>query len=74
MFKDRVDAARIIVAVPVGGEDSVYLMGNRADDVVVAEVPPGFRAVAQVYERWHDLDDKKTLEYLEETAGGVSQG
>ncbi len=66
IFKDRLDAGQIIVVVPVGGEDSVSLMRNRADDVVATEVPPGFRAVAQVYERWHDLDDRETPGYLDE--------
>jgi putative phosphoribosyl transferase len=36
-------------------------MRRLADDVVVLETPPFFRAVAQVYERWYDVSDQEVL-------------
>jgi predicted phosphoribosyltransferase len=55
------EAGKIVVAVPVAGARGKAQMRRLADDVVVLETPPFFRAVAQVYERWYDVSDQEVL-------------
>jgi putative phosphoribosyl transferase len=55
-------AGKIIVAVPVAGEQTVRKFSRMADDVVVLESPEFFYAVAQVYERWRDVSDAEVRE------------
>lgn len=61
---------RVVVAVPVAGERAVRRLDKEADELIVLEQPPLFRAVAQVYQRWHDVDDKEALEHLDAFFGG----
>ncbi|NPV06749.1 MAG: phosphoribosyltransferase [Anaerolineae bacterium] len=65
MLCRRRGAARIVVAVPVAGEDVVREMDALADEVVVVLTPPGFRAVAQVYRHWYDVGDEEVLAILD---------
>jgi putative phosphoribosyl transferase len=58
-------AGRVVVAVPVTGERTAAEMARLADEVVVLEKPPLFRAVAQVYRNWYDVSDQEVLEILE---------
>ncbi len=58
-------AGRIIVAVPVAGEEVAAVMRGLADDVVVLEVPPFFQAVAQVYRNWYDVTDGEAVGIIE---------
>jgi predicted phosphoribosyltransferase len=58
-------AAKIVVAAPVAGEQVIQDLRRLADDVVVVEVPPYFRAVAQVYRNWYDVPDTEVLEIME---------
>lgn len=58
-------AGPVVVAVPVTGERTAAEMGRLADEVVVLEKPPFFRAVAQVYRNWYDVSDQEVLEILE---------
>ncbi|MGI6209320.1 MAG: phosphoribosyltransferase [Anaerolineae bacterium] len=58
-------AARIVVAVPVAGEDVAQEFRGLADEVVVVLTPPGFRAVAQVYRHWYDVGDAEVLAIME---------
>jgi putative phosphoribosyl transferase len=64
----RKRAARIIVAVPVAGADVARDMEGLADETVILEVPPFFRAVAQFYRRWSDVQDEEVLALLEKWA------
>ncbi|HEQ72596.1 MAG TPA: phosphoribosyltransferase [Spirochaetia bacterium] len=57
----------IVVAVPVASRNTKDLFQKLADDLVVLETPVFFRAVAQVYEEWHDLSDKEVLMILHHT-------
>jgi predicted phosphoribosyltransferase len=50
-------AGKIVVAVPVAGEQTMRKFSRMADAVVVLESPEFFYAVAQVYERWCDVSD-----------------
>ncbi|MBN2246735.1 MAG: phosphoribosyltransferase [Candidatus Aminicenantes bacterium] len=58
-------AKKIVVAVPVAGDRVSDEMNNIADEAIILEIPPFFRAVAQVYMNWYDVQDKEVLEILE---------
>jgi len=57
-------AKKVIVAVPVAGRDTALEIGRLADELIVLEQPPFFRAVAQVYRNWHDVQDEEVLEVM----------
>jgi predicted phosphoribosyltransferase len=57
-------AGKIVVAVPVAGEQVVRDLRRLVDDVVVVETPAYFRAVAQVYRNWYDVPDAEVLEIM----------
>ncbi|MEW5895933.1 MAG: phosphoribosyltransferase family protein [Candidatus Omnitrophota bacterium] len=52
-------ADRIVVAVPVAGEEVAGEFERLVDEVVVLEKPKNFRAVAQVYQNWHDVSEEE---------------
>jgi putative phosphoribosyl transferase len=54
-------AGKIVVAVPVAGEQAIRKFSRMADEVVVLESPEFFYAVAQVYENWYDVSDEEAL-------------
>jgi putative phosphoribosyl transferase len=56
---------RIIVAVPTGSLHAVAFIAGKADTVVCPNIRTGRAfAVAQAYERWHDLTDQEVQELL----------
>lgn len=57
-------AAKIIVAVPIAGEDAARLVDEAADTIIVLEKPAYFRAVAQGYENWYDVPDEEAAGIL----------
>jgi len=59
-------AMKIIVAVPVSGEDVAEEIGEMVDEIVVLEKPVFFRAVAQVqaYRNWYDVSDQEVIEMM----------
>jgi len=57
-------AGKVVVAVPVTGERVKQEMADLADEFIVLETPPNFKAVAQVYENWHDLSDQEVINIL----------
>jgi predicted phosphoribosyltransferase len=59
------NAGRIVVAVPVASPRVAPEIEQLVDDLIVLETPPSFRAVAQVYEHWHDVSDEEVLEIME---------
>lgn len=61
----NLNAAKIIVAVPVAGEDIISRIKNTVDEMIVLESPKYFRAVAQVYENWYDVPDEEVVEIME---------
>ncbi|MDV2481310.1 phosphoribosyltransferase [Methanoculleus sp. Wushi-C6] len=56
---------RVVVAVPTGSLHAVNFIARKADLVVCLNIrtSPAF-AVAQAYERWHDLTDQEVEELL----------
>ena len=57
-------AGKVVVAVPVTGARVKQEMADLADEFIVLETPPNFRAVAQVYENWHDVSDQEVINIL----------
>ena len=56
--------ARVVVAVPVGPASACEQLGEEADEVVCATMPPGFEAVGQVFEDFHQVTDDEVRELL----------
>jgi putative phosphoribosyl transferase len=56
--------AKIVVAVPVGPASTCRELADEADDVVCATMPPGFEAVGQVFEDFHQVSDDEVRESL----------
>ncbi len=57
-------AGKVIVAAPVAGPRTAREMATLADEAVILEQPPFFRAVAQVYRNWYDVSDEEVLEIM----------
>ena len=57
-------AGRVIVASPVAGPEVARQMRVLADEAVILEEPPFFRAVAEVYRNWYDVPDSEVLEIM----------
>lgn len=55
----------IVVAVPVGPASTCREIGQEADDVVCATMPPGFEAVGQVYADFRQVSDDEVRELLQ---------
>ena len=58
------DPAQVVVAVPVGPPSACRQLAEEADDVVCATMPPGFEAVGQVFEDFHQVTDDEVRELL----------
>ena len=56
--------AQVVVAVPVGPASACRQLAEEADDVVCATMPPGFEAVGQVFEDFHQITDDEVRELL----------
>lgn len=61
-------AARIVVAAPVGAPDSVRRLAAAADEAVCLEQPEDFRAVSQWYENFAPTDEAEILSLLRAAA------
>jgi putative phosphoribosyl transferase len=59
-------AARVILALPVGPEDSVRQLAEEADETICLRLPPDFRAVGQFYRDFEQVSDEEMLEILKE--------
>ena len=58
------DPAQVVVAVPVGPASACRQLADEADDVVCATMPPGFEAVGQVFDDFHQVTDDEVRELL----------
>jgi predicted phosphoribosyltransferase len=59
------DPQSIVVAVPVGPPSTCRELAQEADDLVCATMPPGFEAVGQVYEDFHQVSDDEVRQLLD---------
>ncbi len=64
MLCNKQRAKKVIAAAPVAGPDTAKELKDRVDDLVVLKKPPHFRAVAEVYKKWYDVQDKEVIRLL----------
>lgn len=55
---------RLIVAMPVGSEDTVRRLADEVDEMVCLRTPPFFAAVGQFYRQFEQVEDEDVLEIL----------
>jgi putative phosphoribosyl transferase len=60
---------QIVVAAPVAGPAMAAEFARIADQVVILEKPPFFRAVAEAYENWYDVPDEEVIGLMRKTRG-----
>ena len=56
---------KIVLAIPVGPEDSVMEISKDADETVCLRCPPYFAALSQFYLEFEQVEDSALLEILE---------
>lgn len=62
--------SRLVLAVPVGAEDTVRSLAAEVDDLVVPAAPWDFRAVGQWYRDFDQLTDRDVTGWLERAGNG----
>ena len=63
------DPQSIVIAVPVGPQSMCHELAREADEVVCASMPPGFEAVGQAYDDFHQVSDDEVRELLNTPTG-----
>jgi predicted phosphoribosyltransferase len=58
------NSKKVIVAVPVSGEDVFYEIKQLVNEAYVLEMPYNFMAVAQAYLNWYDVTDEDVIELM----------
>lgn len=66
MCKNK-QAGKIVVAVPVSGPSTAKEISGLVDELLVLETPANFFAVAQAYEKWHDVTDQEVVDLMART-------
>ena len=66
----KLEAKKIIVAVPVAAKEVLEKMKNLAEEVVCLETPDPFYAVSQGYEHFPAVFDEEALELIKESSFG----
>lgn len=62
----KAGAARVVVAVPVGAQESLSRIARDADEVVCPLRPPRLRSIGEWYERFDQVEDDEVRRYLRE--------
>ena len=57
-------AGKIIVAAPIGSQETEEEIRKEADEVVILEKPLFYQAVSQGYQSFYDLTDEETIAFL----------
>lgn len=58
-------AGHIVVAVPVGADDTCHIIEREADELVTLVRPRTFHGVGEWYRRFNQLEDREVHAYLE---------
>lgn len=69
----RLEPAQLVLAVPVGAQESVEKLQDAADDIVCLRTPPRFDAVGKWYEHFTSTTDEDVIELLEEANRTVTE-
>lgn len=67
-FVRQQNPKKVIVAVPVGSEDTVRELSAEVDEMLCLRVPPSFNAVGQFYVHFEAVEDEDVLRILREDA------
>lgn len=59
---------KVIIALPVGPEDTLLRLANDADEVVCLRVPPSLGSISQYYIHFQQVEDEEVVEILKQTA------
>jgi predicted phosphoribosyltransferase/dienelactone hydrolase len=65
----RLEAGRVVLAVPVSPEESLRRLSGEVDDLVCLLSPPHLYAVGQAYEWFGDTEDEEVVRVLELATG-----
>jgi putative phosphoribosyl transferase len=66
MLCKRNNPDKIIVAAPVAGPSTAIDIADVVDEAVILEKPAFFRAVAEIYQTWYDVQDTEVLRIMQE--------
>ena len=61
----RIDASRIVLAVPVAPADTVTQLRARVSDLVCLWQPSPFRCVGNCYRDFHQIEDDEVIALLD---------
>lgn len=67
-------AARVVLAAPVGAQDTLTSLAGVVDELVCLQAPPCFGAVGQYYVDFTQTSDEEVVRLLREAAGGADSG
>lgn len=62
------DPKKLIAAVPVGARESVELLAEHADEMIVLRAPENLGAIGQFYKNFEQTSDEEVLEILKQPA------
>jgi predicted phosphoribosyltransferase len=62
----HLEAARVVLAVPVAPPDAVELLSKEADEVICPLVPPAFGAVSRYYDSFPQTTDAEVADLLDQ--------
>jgi predicted phosphoribosyltransferase len=57
---------RVVLALPVGPEDTLACLSHAADETVCLMAPPIFQAIGQFYQQFYQVEDEQVMQILEE--------
>ncbi|MDD1776104.1 MAG: phosphoribosyltransferase [Candidatus Methanomethylicus sp.] len=58
----------LVIAIPVGPEDTINLLKREADQVICLEIPHSFNAVGDFYEDFRQTEDEEVIELLKRSS------
>ena len=61
----RMQPAKVVLAVPVASNDTIYELSKLVDDVVCLSQPGHFRSVGTHYADFHQVDDEEVIALLD---------
>lgn len=63
-YLKRHGAKKMIVAAPVAAPDTMEMLENQADEVIVLSTPASFAAIGQFYQNFEQVEDKEVIKLL----------
>ncbi len=63
----KMDAKRLVLAVPVGAPHAIGLLEYEVDELICISVPPSFRAVGSFYRQFSQTTDEQVIALLAES-------